>query len=98
VKVLGITLRIPWPGFELTIFSSLLPAKVRDTWVHAIETSLLPELPVQAFSTHPGFNSPKLLVVVNPFSGQQVRFYESPFRPKRFGPIFYSKILDNFIS
>ena len=48
-----------------------IAAKVRDTWVHAIETSLLPEISVTLYPTHPGYGSPKLLVVVNPFSGQR---------------------------
>ena len=47
-----------------------IAAKVRDTWVHAIETSLLPEISVTLYPTHPGYGSPKLLVIVNPFSGQ----------------------------
>ena len=46
-----------------------LAAKIRDTWVHAIETSLLPEIPVSPYQTHPhappGYgSSPKLLVTV----------------------------------
>ena len=48
-----------------------IAAKVRDTWVHAIETSLLPEVSVNLYPTHPGYGSPKLLVIVNPFSGQK---------------------------
>ena len=48
-----------------------IAAKVRDTWVHAIETSLLPEISVTLYPTHPGYGSPKLLVIVNPFSGQK---------------------------
>jgi hypothetical protein len=52
-----------------------IAAKVRDTWVHAIETSLLPEIQVPPYQTHPnappGFGAPKLLVIVNPFSGQK---------------------------
>jgi hypothetical protein len=44
-----------------------IAAKVRDTWVHAIETSFLPEIPVHPYQMHPnappGYGSPPKLLV-----------------------------------
>ena len=46
-------------------------AEIRDTWVQAIKTWLLPETSMTMNQTHPGYSPPKLLVIVNPFSGKR---------------------------